>query len=425
MKILAVAFSFLVSTVLAQADPLIVHEWGTFTSLQDETGRAIAGINSDEENLPDFVHDIDGGLIARPTTGRSYFGKGIVRCHPDVTMRLETPVIYFYPKENTPLHLDLQVKFHGGWLTQFYPAAEADAPGLRARNSLGEITPQTVGSLRWRNLEVGGVVVGPPTTDHVWTSPRAVSAANVRSSSGEAEKFLFYRGVGKMDAPLRVVRDSAGGCLQLFGNEAATSGEISIPRLWLVQLRADGSCAFLPVPAITINGSGASLATLPARFSEAQFSAGNLEALRAQMHDALMREGLFADEAAALLNTWEQSYFKSPGLRLFFLLPQAWTNRHLPLEISVPATVTRSMIGRIEIVTPEQRIALHQLAEAPVSFSLFQGDEKENEGRAAYRDLGRFRDALLLDEQRVRPSAGLARFLEANRIQYAASSPNE
>ena len=28
---------------------IVVHEWGTFTSLQDELGRAIGGINTDDE----------------------------------------------------------------------------------------------------------------------------------------------------------------------------------------------------------------------------------------------------------------------------------------------------------------------------------------------------------------------------------------
>ena len=33
---------------------------------------------------------------------------------------------------------------------------------------------------------------------------------------------------------------------------------------------------------------------------------------------ALVAEGLYTDEARALLNTWELSYFKSTGLRVFF-----------------------------------------------------------------------------------------------------------
>jgi hypothetical protein len=36
------------------------------------------------------------------------------------------------------------------------------------------------------------------------------------------------------------------------------------------------------------------------------------------MKESLMQAGLFAEEADAMLNTWELSYFKSPGWRLFF-----------------------------------------------------------------------------------------------------------
>ena len=38
--------------------PLVVHEWGTFTSLQDESGQAIGGLNTDDEPVPKAVLSI-------------------------------------------------------------------------------------------------------------------------------------------------------------------------------------------------------------------------------------------------------------------------------------------------------------------------------------------------------------------------------
>jgi len=38
------------------SEGLTVHEWGTFTSFQSEDGKTIAGINVDDEPVPDFVH---------------------------------------------------------------------------------------------------------------------------------------------------------------------------------------------------------------------------------------------------------------------------------------------------------------------------------------------------------------------------------
>ena len=73
------------------------------------------------------------------------------------------------------------------------------------------------------------------------------------------------------------------------------------------------------------------------------------------MKNELVTEGLFDDEADALLNTWERSYFRNPGERVFFMVPREWTESVLPLKLSVPAQVTRVMVGRIEMVTPAQR----------------------------------------------------------------------
>src|SRR5947209_4619873 len=75
---------------------LVVHEWGTFTALQDEQGRTIRGINTDDEPLPDFVHNAHGMLLQNPSDIPPVQFKGVSRVHPDVIVRLETPVLYFY-----------------------------------------------------------------------------------------------------------------------------------------------------------------------------------------------------------------------------------------------------------------------------------------------------------------------------------------
>src|SRR5436309_1520222 len=90
--ILTMVLSFAAAT---QADQkLLVHEWGTFTSLQDETGRTIGGINVDDEALTPFVHELQ-----TPLTYVQSHSKGAgPAARPDVTMRLETPVLYFHPQ---------------------------------------------------------------------------------------------------------------------------------------------------------------------------------------------------------------------------------------------------------------------------------------------------------------------------------------
>ncbi len=94
---------------------LVVHEWGTFTSLQAEDGRALGGINTDDEPVPAFVHDIARGLLLPASEAPPTFSQGAPSAHPDVTMRLETPVIYFHGLASERRPIEVKVAFRGGW----------------------------------------------------------------------------------------------------------------------------------------------------------------------------------------------------------------------------------------------------------------------------------------------------------------------
>ncbi len=437
----------------AHGSGLVVHEWGTFTSLQDENGHAIGGINTDDEPVPPFVHDLAQTLLIRATElPPVLLNKGAPGCHPDVTMRLETPVICFHlPKSQTkPLALDVNVEFRGGWLTQFYPSAEGVAPGVESGPSFGHLRSDTIGQLKWPALTVGSAANGPATAAHVWTSPRAVDAASVTTTDNESEKFLFHRSVAHIDAPLQVARNSKGDQLSIRNNlDAALHRKLPlvIRHLWLTEVRPDGSSAFRRLDPVTMPAEGKdSRSSTSATFANADFSPQNAARFRADMHRALTEEGLFADEADALLNTWELSYFKSPGLRLFFVVPRAWTEYYLPLQISVPAEVTRVMMGRIELVTPSQRALLRRIAAGPApDMQSFQqaldAPSKPGSNQDPYNlvlagvaplaslglpipeiyqdylDLGRFRNALVLDEQARRPTIALRDFIDKNSLE--------
>ena len=115
-------------------------------------------------------------------------------------------------------------------------------------------------------------------------------------------------------------------------------------------MRTDGVIAFRSSPAVTLTkeNEGKRLATVK-RFSDSDYTAEGAGLFRAAMKKALIAQGLFADEAEAMLNTWKASYFQKPGLRLFYVVPRAWTDYFLPLEFSVPARVTRVIVGRIDL----------------------------------------------------------------------------
>ena len=122
-----------------------------------------------------------------------------------------------------------------------------------------------------------------------------------------------------------------------------------VPNIWLADVRADGLIAFREQAAVTLrkDEAGKELARIK-RFSPGDYTDTGAAQLRASLKRALIAQGLFADEAEAMLNTWKASYFKKPASRVFYIVPRAWTDYFLPLEFSVPARVNRVIVGRID-----------------------------------------------------------------------------
>ena len=430
------------------AGGLTVHEWGTFTALQDEKGDALPGINIDDEPLPAFCHNLHPWALLASRSAALYRHEGRPERHPYVTLRLETPVLYFHPseKDKQPFDINVEVQFHGGWLTEFYPHATPDAPGLKRNEfSFGPITADTVGSLAWRNVQVGTQDSVPETSEHVWLAPREVHAAIVtvppqtdKDSGPESERFLFYRGVANRPVPLRVTQEGDSPLLIVrsqCGDVLKTGQSAHISGIWLVRIRQDGAVAFRTLDPITVTADAQSMVgTTPSDFTSSEYSTAHLDDLRKKVHESLVADGLNPDEATAMLETWRRVYFQSPGLRLFFLVPREWTDAVLPLKLSRPARINRVMMGRIELISAEQRQLLKTLSTITISDPGWMASipdsanaKKFQQGRSdfgdlgvrvppdyqAYLDLGRFRNALILAEQRVRPTPRLTEFINA------------
>ena len=445
---------------------LVIHEWGTFTVLQDESGSPIPGVNINEESLPDFVNVLsptlspDTHALGPLFNDRLYQGlprrsKGIARFDPAVTMRMETPIVYFHLPEGKPepRELDVEIAFRHGWISEWYPDADISAPGFVPMRNSQPITSETTGRIAWKGITVGETGGTPADTkEHVWLAPRQVASDPVSTAKGQTERYLFYRGVANMEAPLRVLRSKDGNSLTIVPNASMGGdiGDMAFPYLWLADIREDGTTAFRVVPGMTLEASNENRArTTAGRFEKGDYSRDNLVTLRASMREAAMADGLYSDEADALLNTWEVSYFKTSGLRLFFLVPEAWTESVLPMNVSEPAAMERVMIGRIELVTPEQRQLLNRMAAVPAHdkkwfyepFERMTTDEQIQtrndllsgkrtleecgfdtpECYSDYMALGRFRDALVVDGIRRGRGNGLAMFAQVYGLNYFKS----
>ncbi len=331
-----------------QSNILIVHEWGTFTTKHRANGDVIGGLNRIDTNevLPAFVHRLKSPEVRM-------FGKGLNLSHPDVSMKLETPVVYFYPPKgfDTKTKFSVDVKFRGGLLNEFYPQAKTRFENVTKKNNAESLSEATIGYLSWKDLVFDTAAIWPETNMPIWLAPRKVKATAVRASNGEAEKYLFYRGVAHLKSMLDTRFDADQNSYSIIASKRiAIPGKkaLIIPQAWIVDVKKDGRAQFKSIG--SINLADYKKKNIALSRDDSAYTKANLDQFRQLMKLALVKDGLYADEADAMLKTWKHAYFKNPGTRLMYVVPKAWTNYYLPMKISIPNKLTRVMIGRIDLL---------------------------------------------------------------------------
>ncbi len=338
------------------APEYVAHEWGTFTSVQGADGVQFEWNPFIAPELPKFVYDI----ARQPATGKPAVIPGVVIAGKTGTasrQRMETPVIYFYSgKERT---VDVDVQFYGGRITEWYPQltnATAQSP-----RSAGIPWPmRTRASMRWTDVQLrpgadeAKLFPHDATGSHYYAA-RATDAVplRVKSQGGaeEHEKFLFYRGVAEFEAPLLV---------RQFGDHAEN-----------LQLQNRAKQPLGALFLYAVHGERAALVPVAkmkdGEFRQVDFDFEKLARplpevradIAARLRAALTAEGLYEKEAAAMVATWDDSWFAEQGTRVLYTLPQAWTDGILPLTITpAPAEVRRVFVGRAEMITPATEWAL-------------------------------------------------------------------
>lgn len=333
------------------------HEWGTFTSIQGSDGTPIPwNPFTAPSDLPDFVHHRQlptrNSRVLCPKAGH-FRGLGLKDSNSWL-QRMETPVIYFHAKE--PLTVDAQVRFPSGRITEWFPQVSSFGPVA----GVEDILPTTDEShLRWTSLQIlapslknqPGTASSIPesTRPSHYVAARQTSANLVQSTRPFAEepvpqrdRFLFYRGAGDFRAPLRtfVPYDDHSVILSNDGVEP-------LGPLFVVQV-ARGRTAFTTVSSLAVNSN------VTVRLPDPTAPSGS-GTLGAALRDALQDAGLHRDEAEAMVQTWNESWFGEDGVRVLYLLPQAWTERVLPLALRPePRRLVRVMVGRAELLKRSQ-----------------------------------------------------------------------
>jgi hypothetical protein len=357
------------------------HEWGTFTSLCGSDGLPLNGLYVEEERLPVFVHNIGGSF---PMLAYD-FGKGtpsdVQLAH--VTIKMETPVIYFY--SNTSFNADVKVQFTHGLIGQWFPDDSAGVSASYYNNfgpmlDFGNTQSPVSNYIEWK------AKVLPLTTDpnivlkygetNTWTAPRATDA-NILQWGGEYEKFLFYRGIGNFEQPVNLSFDNHDNLVIKNGYPDA------IPYFFVYDKEDNGDVKVWYSGAIVAGGSK-TISQVSTVLSVSDFN-GKLT----EFQSALTSAGLYDKEAAAMLNTWKTSYFGKSGLRVFWIVPKKFTDDILPLTMNpAPDALERVLIGRSEIMTTQQEKRIYNYYKTDPTLSILAGDRfiEAYKDRMAYLD---------------------------------------
>jgi len=315
-----------------QPSPLTVHEWGTFTSVAGTDGSAIEwDALGCKDDLPGFVND---------------FGYRGLKWRVGGTVRMETPVIYFYSP--VAVVADVQIAFPQGLVTEWYPQARSDvyqtrgAGGAQRRleknlNGIDTSLKSVTGAIEWRHIDVQ-----PDTAPAlpIERGPSHYYAARETDSApitvgGQHEKFLFYRGVGRFQVPLSA-RLSPDGTVVVENR-----GDDAVPSVILFENRG-GRLGYRNAGVVE---DAVTLGRPPLDDAFPQ--------LRHDLESALVEQGLFLKEAQAMVETWRDSWFEE-GARLIYIMPSRAVDAILPLRVAPAASnIARVFVGRIELVTPE------------------------------------------------------------------------
>lgn len=375
----------------------VVHEWGTNTVVVGSDGSLQRGLHHEQEDLPSFVYDRVTGGMAAPESS--------------VEVKMETPVTYFY--SDVPRTVEAAVAFPRGVFTQWYPAVRQFMPAIIGPMSGGasaawqdpifdlttpfgsaqcrqDYTAVADGRLDWGDVEILDRSATPalleaPLDEFTWSFARHVASNPLRFASapggGQSEKFLFYRGLGNFELPVSVTAET-GGAVRVTNHYDA-----AIPRAFLIHVDGDHGAFMTSAAAIA-----------PASSIEGQIpsldGAEDLDAfsttLGEEVEKAIDGAGLYHDESVAMVSTWKRQWFRTPGTRVLYLIPQPWTDSSIPLTIlPAPERTVRMMMIRVEILSPEIEASDVEAAR------LLADAETASRGEAHFAALGRFAEPRL------------------------------
>jgi hypothetical protein len=339
----------------SSSEGFVAHEWGTFTTLRRSNGELLSGLEREEETLPRFVNN----LCFCYEKARDHTNKGFSSLSTiikNVTVKMETPVIYFYNSQNSSKTVTVNIGFKNGSISQWYPQRNSGEvfnkvqflyPYNFITVPITDFAAPRTGSIQW-NIDVlpandtSSYSSNPLLETPLWRIPRLTASNKLKSLlSEQVEKYLFYRGIGNFVEPIKISFNTSHNLV------IHNTGTEKFTYILVYERKRDNSISIWWSG--SISGNQPKVVQNPVKNSTIS-AAQEMEKFVIK----LMSAGLYEDEARAMLKTWEKSYFEHEGLKVFWIVPRQFTEEILPIKFDPnPDDVNRVLIGRSEILTPE------------------------------------------------------------------------
>ena len=351
---------------------MTVHEWGTFTVLQGSDGGPIKWYQAPKDivDLPAFV-----GMASIFSKGGYYGDLELVR--------METPVLYFYPQSDEAIEITVSASLQGGRITEVFPPAyHANPLKTEWRGTLfPPDSPQrknvpAADGPRGRHYAAARAVPDAwlfrgkhhPSTLEMFDSLRLSDPKHHMLPTVEpVDHFIFYRGAGSPSRfGLYARQDFKDPNKYTLHNAEKTT----VPNLFALRIQ-DGKSSWIQVNDLakakydreikkTVNEQSIVFPKATQSISEVA------EQLRSAMNVALIKEGLTKQEAAAMIATWDDLWFTEPGTRVLAILPQSLADTMVPLEITPkPTKIDRVFVARLELISRDKEAQLMALLNQP------------------------------------------------------------
>ncbi|YCM43320.1 hypothetical protein V2O64_18610 [Verrucomicrobiaceae bacterium 227] len=387
-------------TAMANDQPehvaMTVREWGTFTVLQGSDGGPIEWYQAPKDivDLPAFVRQSGALSKSGPLIGRDL-------------VRMETPVLYFYPEGDEAIDITVSAELKDGSITEIFPPAYVSDPTKTVwRGTLFppdspelEKVPAADGP-RGRHYAAARAVPDAwlfrgqehPKVLEVYETLRVVDPKHHMLPDENIEPidhFIFYRGAGN---PGRFGISARQDLKDPNKYTLHNADKVTVPKLFALRVR-DGKSSWITLTDLAtakydreVKGTVNEQSLV---FPEpTQSVSGVAGELRSAMISTLVVEGLSQDEAAAMVATWDDLWFTEEGTRVLAVLPQSFADNMVPLEITPkPTKIDRVFVARLELINRDKEARLMALLNQPTASS----DDLERDARQLLDlELGRY-----------------------------------